>query len=157
MLEPLPWAELWSSCFALRMHRALSVKAWHTSAQCWYFKPRVVPGKQPALETVGSQIISICSVHSWASDPHSHALPQNHSQNAATSAQLCPIGDPDANTCSPAPSHAPSTLIFSSPEQQLLPRLPFDDVKLVVMSERSGHLLIRHVHPVLEGEMNSGC
>lgn len=56
----------------------------------------------------------------------------------------------------PCPIHTAS-LIFSSPEQQLLPRFPFDDVKLVVMSERSGHLLIGHVHAVLEGEMKSGA
>lgn len=42
--------------------------------------------------------------------------------------------------------------LVCSPEQEFLPGLLLDDVQLIVVAQGTRHLLVGHVHPVLEGK-----
>lgn len=42
-----------------------------------------------------------------------------------------------------------------SPEQELLPGFLLNDIQLIIVAQGTRHLLVGHVHPVLEGSITS--
>lgn len=117
-------------------------------------------------------LISFCSTTNPEDRPRPQALPQHTAKmlqldqlsldhrGTSKMKQLPTSGGHQSHHLPVPHPHCPRQLVslicFISPEQQLLPRLLFDDVEFVVMSERSRHLFVCHVHPVLEEEKNWG-
>lgn len=93
--------------------------------------------------------------------PRSHTLTQHTAKMLQLQLSLDYQGPSEMEQLStsgahnlPVPHPHCFPICFTSPEQQLLPRLLFDNVEFIVMSECSWHLLICHVHSVLEEENN---